>query len=323
MLARGPESPLQAARRAPPPRPGKRTESCGPRKGEQKAGPGGSGVRRPAQARPAPRRPRSPGTAAFTVPAPPARGGRRLGACCGRSAAGRRPQLRPGAGALAPPIVKRTGRRPRVQSQRGGASGPAAANPVSRYSGVAPAPSNRRPSRAQVQRPATAAVGRGRAAGSGRRCPRAIPPCPGPSPRHPPNDRHEARRQGGPRSGEGAGETNVDHHHPAGQSGHAAHLLRAFGGSGRPAPFAACSLASPHLTPAPHIRWASQCGCSWGHRAPGALPPSPRPLKRFLWNPAVKMSSISEPALPPRNRINLVPFLISFALEIPKGFEGS
>lgn len=60
-----------------------------------------------AQPRPAgPTRPPLPGTAAFTVPAPPACGGHRHRSCCGQSAAKRRPQLRPRAGALAPPIVK-------------------------------------------------------------------------------------------------------------------------------------------------------------------------------------------------------------------------
>lgn len=46
------------------------------------------------------------GTAALTGPAPPACGGRRPRSCCGQSAAKRRPQLGPSAGALAPPIVK-------------------------------------------------------------------------------------------------------------------------------------------------------------------------------------------------------------------------
>lgn len=48
-----------------------------PQKGEQKAGPGGSGVPRPAQACRSPRRPPLPGTAALTAPAPPACLGRR------------------------------------------------------------------------------------------------------------------------------------------------------------------------------------------------------------------------------------------------------
>lgn len=46
------------------------------------------------------------GTAALTGPAPPACGERRPRSCRGQSAAKSQPQLRPRAGALAPPIVK-------------------------------------------------------------------------------------------------------------------------------------------------------------------------------------------------------------------------
>lgn len=77
-----------------------------PQKGEQKAGPGGSSAPPPTQACRFPRRPPLPGTAALTGPAPPTCGERRPRSCCGQSAAKRRPQLRPSARALAPPIVK-------------------------------------------------------------------------------------------------------------------------------------------------------------------------------------------------------------------------
>lgn len=66
-----------------------------------------------------------PGTAALTAPARPAFAGRRQRSCRGRSAAKPPPQLGPSTRALAPPIVKRTGRRLAVQSQRRGTGRPA------------------------------------------------------------------------------------------------------------------------------------------------------------------------------------------------------
>lgn len=102
---------LPAARRAqrapkpPPPRPEERTGSRGPRESEQRPGRAAPcpatnpGLPVPTAASPT-------GTAALTGPAPPTRERRRPRSCCGQSAAKRRPQLRPNARALAPPIVK-------------------------------------------------------------------------------------------------------------------------------------------------------------------------------------------------------------------------
>lgn len=78
-----------------------------------------------------------PGTAAFTAPAPPACGERRPRSCCGQSAATRGPQLRPSAGALAPPIVKGPAGGSAYKASAGHMQ-PCTANLVSRYSGVAP-----------------------------------------------------------------------------------------------------------------------------------------------------------------------------------------
>lgn len=108
------------------------------RPGEQKAG---WGPRPPAPSRrPGP----YPKTTALTDPVPPpACGARRPRSCLqtdgrtdGPTAPGSAAQRGPSAGPLAPPIVKGPAGRFRVQSQRRATRGPAAANRVSRYSGV-------------------------------------------------------------------------------------------------------------------------------------------------------------------------------------------
>lgn len=107
-----------------PGRPGEQKAGWGPRPLHPAAGPALTRRPQPSQT---PSRGRSAGSAG------PAHACRRTD---GRTAPDSEAQLGPSAGPLAPPIVKGPAGRFRVQSQRRATRGPAAANRVSRYSGV-------------------------------------------------------------------------------------------------------------------------------------------------------------------------------------------
>lgn len=179
----------------------------------------------PSPGLPVPRRPLLPGTEALTAPAPPARGGRRPGSCCRQSAAKRRPQLGPSARALAPPIVK----------------GPAGGSAYKASAGAHAAPplpiSSRDTAGSPRSRPIGGRAGPRCSAQRGLACFRRAPQHLELARRDPafrvvpaPTAPTAKPARGAGRERKGAPE-NYGVDHSGGQSRHATHLLRTFGGS--------------------------------------------------------------------------------------------